>query len=389
MVIFIPLNKLIEMRKVFIALVMLSSAFVAFASSKPIEEKVPLLVKAELVKAQIILEPVKQGQPLTVSVKKSSSCKDYHLECLPTEVAEQIPNEQVLVQYLRNMKRIKHNEDLTKVKLVELGYAFEQGKSYTLLSVGYDKLGAVGAVDKLAFVVPKQSIKGEPKVKIEVLKVATDKVELRFTPNADVAGYGLCVFPKGTIEQQLKQYGRQMGFSTVAEMIKRFSGKNYKTMKTNTWKDLIPNTKYEFCVQTWDKNGLYSKLEKVIVKTKVLGGNGLAKVDIKVLGFGGSEKTGFYQIVEYTPNKQSALHRDIIITEEAFNKQDMGVAGVLKMLKEDQPRNPYWNQYRVDRAQWNAKPNTRYIAFSIAKNARGSWGPLNKVKFTTPASAKK
>ncbi len=377
------------MRKLFIALsIMASSVFVASATSKLVEKQAPKLVKAQLVQAKITLNPIVVGEAVAVSVKRSSSCTDFHLECLPSEVAQQIPNAQALAQYLRNMKRAKHSEDLTNVKLVELGNAFEQGKSYTLLTVGYDKFGNVGAMDKVSFTIPKQKIKGNPQVKIELVKVMTDKVELRFTPNADVAAYGLCVFPKGSIEEQLKQYSKQMGFTTVAEMIKRFSGKNYTEVKTNTWKDLIPNTEYEFCVQTWDKNGLFSKLEKVLVKTKVLGGNGLAKVNIKVLDFGGSAETGFYQIVEYTPNNQAALHRDIIITEEAFNKKDMGEAGILKMLKEEQPRNPYWNQYRVDRAQWNAKPNTTYIAFSIAKNARGSWGPLAKHRFRTPASAK-
>ena len=86
----------------------------------------------------------------------------------------------------------------------------------------------------------------------------------------------------------------------------------------------------------------------------------------------------------YTPNDQAALHRDIIVTEEAINKGELDEAGIIKMLQTDEPNNPYWNQYKEDRAVWNTEPNTNYIAYSIAKNVNGEWGKLKQVKFTTP-----
>ena len=57
----------------------------------------------------------------------------------------------------------------------------------------------------------------------------------------------------------------------------------------------------------------------------------------------------------------------------------------MNYLITDQPYNPYWDQYGVDEAQWNAQPGTSYIAFSIGKNANGEWGPLARVEFSTPA----
>ena len=87
----------------------------------------------------------------------------------------------------------------------------------------------------------------------------------------------------------------------------------------------------------------------------------------------------------YTPNDQAAVHRDIIITEEAFNAKDMGERGVIDMLQKDITQDPYWNQYRVDRAKWNALPGTTYIACSMARNVNGEWGKLHTKKFTTPA----
>ena len=59
---------------------------------------------------------------------------------------------------------------------------------------------------------------------------------------------------------------------------------------------------------------------------------------------------------------------------------------LIGLLKQDNPWDPYWDQYGIDQAQWSAKPNTWYMAFSIAKNVNGEWGPLAGVEFKTPGS---
>ena len=169
----------------------------------------------------------------------------------------------------------------------------------------------------------------------------------------------------------MKEHGSMMGFSNAYDMIKQFSGKDYTTEKIHTWREMVPDANYELCVLAWDKNGVFQEITKVPVTTKKLGGPGEATVDIKIGEFGGSKKGGYYQDVVYSPNDQASLHRDIIITEEAFNKPDMGNIGVIKMLQTDHPKDIYWNQYRVDRARWNATPLTTYYACSIAKNLEG------------------
>ena len=88
----------------------------------------------------------------------------------------------------------------------------------------------------------------------------------------------------------------------------------------------------------------------------------------------------------YTPNENVSLHRDIIIELEAYESEDWGEENLIAYLKQDNPYDPYWDQYGVDEAQWSAKPNTWYMAFSIAKNALGEWGPLAGVQFKTPGT---
>lgn len=336
-----------------------------------------------------IMSAGKKGGAVSVSVKRNPTCATFSLECLPSEIAGMIPNDDVLVSFIRNKKAPVYHADLKKTKLVDLGFAFNQATDYTFFVVPYDKDGKAGKVSKTNFHAPAQPVLGTPKVNCEIVSVGTDSVVVRFTPNKDVAGYGLCVFTAGTMMSEVDKHGPTMGFKTAADMIKRFSGKDYTDQYTKTWKDLVPNTEYDFCVQMWDKNGMYLDVVKATAKTAVLGGPGLATVAIDIMDFGGSAETGHFQTVHYTPNDQASLHRDLIITEEAFNKADMGDEGVIKMLKTDAPNDPFWNQYGVDKAQWNATPNTAYIACSIARNANGEWGPLQKVRFVTPEAAAK
>ena len=113
----------------------------------------------------------------------------------------------------------------------------------------------------------------------------------------------------------------------------------------------------------------------------------MAEVAITVGDFKGDMLNGFYQIVTYTPNDQASFHRDMIITKEKYETAEWGEEGVKNYLMQDNPYDPYWNQYGVDEAWWQADPNTEYVACSIAQNINGEWGPLATVPFTTPAKA--
>lgn len=325
------------------------------------------------------------NKPVAISVSPNKACSGFYVECLPTEIAKMIPNDEVLLNYLKNKKAKLHKQEFSKKALVDLGIALHNNTDYTVCVVPLSESGQAGSAVKKEFNSGYLAIKGKPSVSYQVLSVGPDSVKITFTPNADVAAYGLCMFPQNTAEAELQKHGRTMGFTTVADMIKQFSGRHYAEPSTKTWNDLVPNSSYDFCIQAWDKNGRFVPLQKAVATTTVLGGAGAATVDIEIGAFGGDESTGYFQIVVYTPNDQAALHRDIIITEEAFNKPDMGAEGVLKMLQTDAPEDPYWNQYRVDKAQWNALPNTKYIACSVAKNAKGEWGKLQMKPFTTPA----
>ena len=217
-------------------------------------------------------------------------------------------------------------------------------------------------------------------------EVGTDFITITFTPNAETAGYAFCLFDAGTAEQQFAMFGPWMGFQTMGDMIRGWGITKTETYQY-TWTNQTPGKDYEIYVQCWDADEVDAEMIIIPVTTANIGGEGEAVMTIEIGEFGGSEETGYYQWVTYTPNENVALHRDIIIVKEAYESEEWGEENLLNYLKADQPNNPWWDQFGVDDAQWNAEPNTWYIAFSIGKNASGEWGPLASVEFKTPGTS--
>ena len=227
---------------------------------------------------------------------------------------------------------------------------------------------------------------GSPSVNYTVDEVGTDFITITFTPNADAAGYAICLFEAGTAEQQFAMFGPWMGFQTMGDMVKAWGITKTETYQY-TWTNQSPGTDYEIYVQCWDVNNVDADMIIIPVTTQKMGGEGVAEMTIEIGEFGGDEETGYYQWVTYIPNENVSLHRDIIIELQAYESEEWGEENLINYLKQDNPWDPYWDQYGIDEAQWNAQPDTWYIAFSIAKNANDEWGPLVGVEFKTPGTS--
>ena len=237
----------------------------------------------------------------------------------------------------------------------------------------------------LALLLTSFCMNAQASVDYTVDEVGTDFITITFTPNADAAGYAICLFEAGTAEQQFAMFGAWMGFQTMGDMIKAWGITKTETYQ-HTWRNQSPGKDYEIYVQCWDDNGVDADMIIIPVTTANMGGTGEAVMTIEIGEFGGDEEFGYYQWVTYIPNEEVAVHHDIIILLDAFESEDWGMENLLNYLKSDNPYDPYWDQYGVDEAQWSAEPDTWYIAFSIGKNANGEWGPLASQQFKTPGT---
>jgi len=224
-----------------------------------------------------------------------------------------------------------------------------------------------------------------PSVDYNVDEVGTDFITMTFMPNADAAGYAFCLFEAGTAEQQFAMFGPWMGFQTMGDMVKAWGITQTETYQY-TWTNQAPGSDYEIYVQCWDADGVDADMIIIPVTTASMGGDGEAVMIIEIGAFGGDPEYGYYQWVTYIPNEEVAKHRDMIILKSAYESAEWGLENVLNYLKQDNPYDPYWDQYGIDEAQWNAEPDTWYIAFSIGMNANGEWGPLASLEFKTPGT---
>ena len=108
---------------------------------------------------------------------------------------------------------------------------------------------------------------GSPSVDYTVDEVGTDFITITFTPNADAAGYAICLFEAGTAEQQFAMFGPWMGFVTMGDMIKAWGITQTETYQY-TWTNQNPGTDYEIYVQCWDVNNVDADMIIIPVTTR-------------------------------------------------------------------------------------------------------------------------
>lgn len=329
------------------------------------------------------------GDTLWVAVTPTADCASWRITCMPTVRAQAITSPSALDAYLNNINAARYYQPFTNAQMTGFDQPFEAASQYTLVTLAYDKYNTPCKIARADFTTPAAALIGSPSVSWQTTDSTTTTLSMKFTPNADCKGYAICLFPNGEAQQQFDQWAPMFGFVNMGDMIKQFSGTTYTEEYTHTWTGLAPGTDYEVYVLPMDANGNYAPMVIAHASTAKQGGTGTAMVTITIGNYVTTEY-GNYQEVTYTPNDQASLHRDMLITAEAY--QQWGEQGVIDYLKADNSMDPYWNQYGVDNATWNADPNTKYVACSIARNINDEWGPLAKVEFTTtagaPASAK-
>ena len=167
--------------------------------------------------------------PMTLSLSKGASCASYSMQLFTSDIATRIGDD-VLANYFSNQKTEKRTSDLKDAKFMDMGFCVLPEKEYTLLTLGYDKDGAAGFVTRTYFTTPKHKPAGNPRLTCTVTALGPDSVTVKFSPNADVAGYAICQFEAGSIDSIVAHHGPMMGFSNPSDMIRRFSGQSAYTL---------------------------------------------------------------------------------------------------------------------------------------------------------------
>ena len=324
-----------------------------------------------------------KGDVLHVAVTRTDPNSSYCIDILPANTAKGYSDD-VLAQYFDKQKTTQFYQDFTDAELTGFKQELEPNTKYTVFTVAYDEYGVACEASRADFTTPKAPLIGNPAISYTIDETTSSSFTLTVTANKDCLGYYWCMFEKGQAQAQFEQWGPMFGFPNIESMIAQFSGKKYEEVSTNTWKDLAPGTDYEVCVVPVDEAGTYADMVTIPVTTKQQGGEGVAQVAITSGGAEVYEGKLLYTII-FTPNDQTAVYHDLVVSKEAFDKD--GEEFWKNYLLNGNPEDPNYNQYGVDKFPFEAEAGKQYYGVAIAKNAKGEYGPLVKELFTVEAPA--
>lgn len=335
------------------------------------------------VKAVVEFKELVSLEELKVAVTRTPDCVSYVLAVLPSNVARQFSSPLMAINYVNRTPQSRYYEDFTNASLT--GIRLSGDSEYTILTVGYDTYGVADGVSTAEFKTPAPEIEGDPQVTCTVDEVTLDSFTCTFTPNDDVAAYYYVAGEKGTMQQQYEMFGPAFGFSNFTQMLMAWSIQKLEE-STYTWTRMSPNTEYEIYVVSLDINGNPAPYQVFDVSTLSLGGSGVAEVAIELGEYTLSDWNGEMkpsQFITYTPNDQASCFRVGVYKADIY---DSDTEAIKQELCQDPPMPmAYWFFYETLTTDYQIDPGTEAVAIAAAKNSNGEWGPVNELRFTTPA----
>ena len=240
------------------------------------------------------------------------------------------------------------------------------------------------------------------KVKVEFSEIANFNFNVTFAKGDSVATYNFIALKSGTMADQLEFFGPMFGVDTEEKYVLGF-GVPCTADTIFEYKSMDPGTEYEVYVLPTLKSGELGDMQIHKVSTISLGGSGEAKIEVEMGMFFADtiytkvpdtdRDTSYCEYVQYLtvkPNEECALFRYTLSNKDTFDIKSNDQEYIDYLSLENNPgypegmEDPYWNQYKEKTEGWYVDPASSFYVISIAKNADGKYGPLQKYEFTTP-----
>lgn len=217
------------------------------------------------------------------------------------------------------------------------------------------------------FLFVAQQVIATPSVAITATSVSSDSFSAHFEPNAECAQFYYVTLT----DEDINLWTAMMGM-TLDQIIPMW-GINATSACDYTWTDMAPNTTYKIFALPLDAQSNPFSYSYIEVTTDAIGGVGTSSISISV-----SDITSSSAMIVCTPNDQTALFYDGLITVEYFN--EVGRDSACTILLENMPT-PY---YSTDAWTWtNLLAATDYYVIAFGQNSEGVWGDTSFVPFRT------
>lgn len=325
-------------------------------------------------------------QEVHVKVTRTPECGQFMFDIVSGVMARQMLDNPAMAQsYLNSISSKTYYEDFEDGAVT--GINLEYSTEYAAITLGFDMYGVACDVRAAFFTTEKAPIVGDPKVDVQLVDATTTTLKLKFTPNADVKEYYFCIFGEGEAQQQFDMFGPWMGLTSMADMIKRFSGEAKVGELDYEYKNMEANTKYELYVAPADKNGNLADLQIFPIATESQGGSGTAYVEILagdyVLADWNGEKMPS-QFFTFTPNDQTWCYRFGVWAASDYDKDPKGYEDYVAS-EPPMPNMANWFFYEAMTTDFQINPGETVVVIAAAKNADGVWGETKTLRYTTGA----
>lgn len=206
----------------------------------------------------------------------------------------------------------------------------------------------------------------EPAVNITVTGTGTTTITASFEMNETCTHYAILADQSGSMEG----WASVPGSPGLSALLLQW-GLHCTQDTVYTWSGFQPGMEYEVFVVAMSDTDT-AEVAVVTCTTQVAGGDGTSIIEIELRDITQSS----VRMIS-TPNDQTALHYNGLVTVEFYN--EVGQDSVVKIITST----PYVLYEADDHVWMNLNSGTDYYALAVGQNALGEWGEVAMTSFRT------
>lgn len=345
------------------------------------------------VKAGVEVEKFDTDKELVfIELSATPECTGWKYTIIPSVSLKNYDTDAKLAKHIDDNCEYILRTDFTKGAIEAKGLI--AGGEYALCTVGIDRYNTLCEVSVTTFIL-KHQVSGAPVVDVTVSNITDTSFEATLTPNDDCTRFCFALYPAGELESMYEFYGSQMGASSVEDFLANYlCYTSYDTSYSELFSGLERGRSYDICVVPFDRDGAMCPLQKTTVTTGgAVEGSAVVKVELDEYAMmlvpnpdNMLETINLpHQAFMFTPNEATVKWRAEAYTKEEF--EAIGLEAAKAQVKTDPEigvPDDMWFRYGKRTQRWQFDPGTSGYVLVAGKNAKGEWGEVSMLEFTTP-----
>lgn len=221
-----------------------------------------------------------------------------------------------------------------------------------------------------------------PAVEAELIEATTTTIKVKFTPNEATDTYHVVAYKSGEIDGVFESFAEMLEWKDYSDLVKS-QGEPLNGTTEYLVEKVTPSTKRELWILPTDAEGKYGELQHVTFSTIAQGGDGEAKVEVKILDYIEEDED---QVIHFKPNDQTNYYLSYLLPDDELaiyyeGSIDKAVQYMISM-DADEEYHPDMASYEEEDVHfWDTTKGISYTLITIGRNAKDEWGTADVKKF--------